>query len=237
MSLNIANGQLAATSTALAASSVPTSSDLFTLVLRNTSGSLTETITITVTKTSSGTARKYPQIVLLPNESAIMRNIPMESGDTIKGQASDATTVDFVLTGVGTSNIEPDFAPTSINTYDSSGNPKSGGVNSAQPASVAVQTTAAGGTAIGNAAAVSQGYTLVTNANNSAAVLLPVGTVGMRVELQNGVATATLQVFPQVNAAINNLAANAVYNRPNAANRTFTYTAANQWWAAPQTIV
>ncbi len=232
MSLNIANGQLANSSTALAASTVPTASDLFSLVLRNTSGSLTETITITVAR-NAGTARKYPQVILGPNESAVFRNIPMESGDTIKGQASDAATVDFTLTGVGTPNIQPDFQPTNVFTYDQYGNQKSGAASSTPV--VAPQTIAASGTAIGNAAALSQGWTLVTNANNSAAVILPVATLGMQVTLQNSVQTATLQVFPQVLSAINNLANNAVYNIPNGGQRTFTATATNQWWAGPQT--
>ena len=101
----------------------------------------------------------------------------------------------------------------------------------------AVVTLAATGTAIGNAAAVvGEGFITVTGSNNSAAVILPQGAVGKTVTLQNTVQTATLQVFPQVNNAINNLANNAVYNIPNGGQRSFTYTAAGQWWAAPQTI-
>jgi hypothetical protein len=101
----------------------------------------------------------------------------------------------------------------------------------------AVKTVAATGTAIGNAAALAEGFQYVTAANNSAAVILPAGSVGMRVEVVNAVYTATLQVFPQVNNAINNLANNAVYNCPNGGHRVFTYVAAGQWYTDPQTIV
>jgi hypothetical protein len=102
---------------------------------------------------------------------------------------------------------------------------------------VAVQTVAASGTAIGNAAAVVEGYTYVTGSNNSAAVKLPAGAIGMQVTLQNTVQTATLQVFPQVNNAISNLANNAVYNIGNGGRRTFTYVTAGQWYTDPSTIV
>lgn len=125
MSLNIANGQLAATTPAsLAAVGVPSTSDLWTLVLRNTSSSLTEVITTTVTRTAGGTARKYPQITLLPNESAVLENVPMESGDVMKAATTDATTVDFTLTSCG-GPPPPNYTPTVLSVYDSSGNKKS----------------------------------------------------------------------------------------------------------------
>ena len=101
---------------------------------------------------------------------------------------------------------------------------------------LAVSTVAATGNTISNAAALLEGYTTVTGANNSAAVKLPVGAIGMQCIVQNTVQTATLQVFPQVNAAINNLSANSVYNIANGAVRTFVYTASNQWYAEPQTV-
>lgn len=106
---------------------------------------------------------------------------------------------------------------------------------------IPVNTLAVGGTAIGNAAVVpitgSYAYITVTGSNNSAAIKLPVGSVGMQVTIQNTVQTATLQVFPQVNNLINNLANNAVYNIPNGGKRIFTYTSAGVWYTDPQTIV
>jgi hypothetical protein len=102
---------------------------------------------------------------------------------------------------------------------------------------IPVATVAATGTAIGNAAAVTEGFTYVTGSNNAAAVILPVSAVGKQVTLVNDVYTATLQVFPQVNSAINNLAANAVYNIPNGGKRTFYGATTTLWFTDPQTIV
>ncbi len=95
---------------------------------------------------------------------------------------------------------------------------------------VPVQTVAASGTAIGNAAAIVEGFTYVTAANNALAVKLPVGAVGMQVTVVNAVYTAGLIIFPQVNSAINNLSANASYNLGNGGKRIFTYAAAGQWY-------
>ncbi len=99
-----------------------------------------------------------------------------------------------------------------------------------------VSTLAATGNAIGNAAALTEGYTYVTGSNNNAAVLLPVGAVGMRVAVVNSVYTGTLPVFPQVNDAINNLGANNVYSIGNGGYRLFTFVAANQWYSNNVTI-
>jgi hypothetical protein len=96
---------------------------------------------------------------------------------------------------------------------------------------VPVTTSAASGNTISNAnASIKEGFNYVTAANNSLAVILPVGAVGMQVTIVNAVYTAGLIVFPQVNAAINNLTANTSYNMGNGAKRIFTYAVANQWY-------
>lgn len=123
MSLTIANGQLATSATALATA---TGSDLWSLRLTNTSGSLTETVLITVLR-QGGTARRVARIVLAPNEQAVVTNIPVESGDIVKGATTDATTVDYDLTGVGAAGLAvlPNFPPTSLQLFDASGALKS----------------------------------------------------------------------------------------------------------------
>lgn len=119
MSLLIGNGQLASTAAALGTA---TGRDLWSLKLANTSGSTTETILITVLR-NGGTARRLARIVLAPNEQATVTNIPVESGDVVKGVSTNATTVDYDLTGVGVTNVAllPNFPPTSIQLFTASG--------------------------------------------------------------------------------------------------------------------
>lgn len=100
-----------------------------------------------------------------------------------------------------------------------------------------VATKAVGGTAIGNANAVTVGFTLVTGADDTAAVKLPEAAAGAIVTIKNAVANKILCVFPAVNDKINNAAANAVYNITNGGKRTFIAYNATDWFTDPETIV
>lgn len=96
---------------------------------------------------------------------------------------------------------------------------------------VPVSTAAATGTTISNVGTtLKEGFNYITAANNALAVQLPVGSVGMKVTVVNAVYTAGLIIFPQVNAAINNLAANASYNLGNGGKRDIYFAATNQWY-------
>jgi hypothetical protein len=60
--------------------------------------------------------------VLAPNEHAIISGIPVESGDIIKASATDATTVDYDVTGTGISyptNLPPE--PITVAAFDANG--------------------------------------------------------------------------------------------------------------------
>ncbi len=90
---------------------------------------------------------------------------------------------------------------------------------------------AVGGTAIGNANAVYEGVTIVTGADDTAAVILPVAAIGMKVQLVNTTAGKNLIVFPQVGSAINALGANNAFNSASdAPHLTFIATSATQWY-------
>lgn len=102
------------------------------------------------------------------------------------------------------------------------------------PTSVA--TVAVGGTAIGNANAVDVGFTLVTGADDTAAIKLPEAAAGKVCIVKNGVANKILKVFPAVNDTINAAAANAVYNQTNGAFRTYVAYNAVAWYTDPETI-
>lgn len=101
---------------------------------------------------------------------------------------------------------------------------------------IPVATVVVGGNAIGNANAVTEGFTLVTGADDTAAIKLPEAAAGVVVHIKNGVANKILPVFPAVNDKINNAAANAVYNIPNGGMRTFVAYNAVDWFTHPETI-
>ncbi len=92
-----------------------------------------------------------------------------------------------------------------------------------------------GGTAIGNANAVSYGFTRVTGANNTAAVKLPAATAGAVCVLKSLTSGSTLQVFPTVGDKINGAAANAVYNMANLSFRVFVAYDSTDWYTDPET--
>ncbi len=152
------------------------------------------------------------------------------TGVKVKGAASGSGVAISAIGGNSNENLTLDAVGSGIVTI---GSVSTGGCN----VRAAVQTLVASGTTITNAAALVEGFTYVTAANNATnCVKLPPGAVGMSVTLVNTVQTATLGVFPQVNNAINNLANNAIYNIPNGGKRIFTYGVAGTWYTDPQTI-
>jgi len=99
-----------------------------------------------------------------------------------------------------------------------------------------VATIVVGGTAIANANAVSYGYTLVTGADDTAAIKLPEAAAGAVCVVKNGVTNKILKVFPAVNDTINGAAANAVYNQTNGAFRMYVAYNAVAWHTDPEVI-
>lgn len=97
---SLANGQLAATKGTLLTSSgysSVSSVDLF-----NTSTTTTETVKIYL-KESGGTSRQVRQYTLGPKESVNVLDGDtwnLENGDLIEGETTNATTVDFFITGL-----------------------------------------------------------------------------------------------------------------------------------------
>jgi hypothetical protein len=114
----LANGQVAAAATAILTA---TTTDIVNVTLGNTSGASTETVQLTVLR-NGGTARRLARVVLAPNEHAIISGIPVESGDIIKASATDATTVDYDVTGTGIpypTNLPPE--PITVAAFDANG--------------------------------------------------------------------------------------------------------------------
>jgi hypothetical protein len=91
----IADGQLAA-----AAAAILTGADVGStrvdIVLNNTSGSSTETVTLTFQR-AGGTARVLDRCALLPHETRTITGVGIQSGDVLLGVATDAATVDYLI--------------------------------------------------------------------------------------------------------------------------------------------
>jgi hypothetical protein len=145
MSIVLANGQLPNTTTAL---STATTTDRVNVLLRNTSGSLQETAQITV-KRAGGTARNLPQFILAANESAIIEGLPVESGDIIQGTTTDATTVDYDITGMGQNPIVP--VPFAVQCFDKNGNLKVIQTGTVTSGATTITSTSANALAVGPA--------------------------------------------------------------------------------------
>lgn len=97
-------------------------------------------------------------------------------------------------------------------------------------------TVVVGGTAQANANAIATGFTAVTGANDTAAIVLPTAAAGLVCFVKNTVANKILKVFPATADTINGAAANAVYNQTNGAFRVYVAENAVAWWTDPETI-
>lgn len=99
-----------------------------------------------------------------------------------------------------------------------------------------VAAVAVGGTAQANANAIAVGFTAVTGADDTAAIVLPSAAAGLVCVVKNTVANKILKVFPATADTINGAAANAVYNQTNGAMRVYVAYNAVAWWTDPETI-
>ena len=94
-----------------------------------------------------------------------------------------------------------------------------------------IGTVAATGSTIADAGAITTTVTLVTAADGTKGVILPVGTVGDVYVVANGAASA-LKVYPQVNSTVNGLAANANVSVAASKGAVFVKYNTTAWGAA-----
>ena len=97
----LANGQVAASATAIFTATAAEGTYVKFLSLFNTS---MDQQTVIIYVNHSGTDRIFRQFVLEENESADVltgsESIILESGDIIKAESTDASVVDYIMTGV-----------------------------------------------------------------------------------------------------------------------------------------
>ena len=89
---------------------------------------------------------------------------------------------------------------------------------------------AAAGSTTGDATVLTDDVNLVTAADGTKGVRLPVGVAGMRIEIVNTVTTAVLKVYPDTGGAINGGSADAAFSLASGRHATFVCTAALTWY-------
>ncbi|NBW11703.1 MAG: DUF2190 family protein [Caulobacteraceae bacterium] len=98
---------------------------------------------------------------------------------------------------------------------------------------LAVAAVTAAGSAIGDAAALSNGLNIVTGADGTKGVILPVAVPGMQVYVK-GVTAGVLKVYPQASSVINALSASAAISLASGATPAiFVASTATQWYTIP----
>ena len=98
---------------------------------------------------------------------------------------------------------------------------------------IAVSAVTAAGSTIADAADLSQGLNVVTGADGTKGVLLPVAVPGMSVKVK-GVTAGVLKVYPQTGAIINALSASAAISLTTGAMPVeFVASASGQWYTFP----
>jgi len=93
---------------------------------------------------------------------------------------------------------------------------------------------AAAGNSQGTAAALTADVNIITGADNTTAVKLPVAVIGQAITVVNSVANKTLPVYPATGAQINGGGANAAFTLGPGQAATFHCTALLTWYARGQ---
>ena len=94
-------------------------------------------------------------------------------------------------------------------------------------------TVAAAGSNQGTAAAVSDGFTLVTAADDAKGVILPAAVAGRTVIIKNNVSAKTLKIYPASGDAINALSANASYDIAGLTSTMLVAYDETTWYSLP----
>lgn len=97
---------------------------------------------------------------------------------------------------------------------------------------IATSTVAATGSAQGDAALLADGFNLVTAADGTKGVILPLASAGREVRVKNSSASA-LKVYPATSDGINALSVNAAFSMPANTCSTFTAYDATTWYSNP----
>ncbi len=151
-----------------------------------------------------------------------------QSGNLLDDQIVEKVTTEAEAIGivVGTPGVNPATLEVELLSRKFRQAPGAGASGGYRP------TVAAAGSVIGDAAPLSEGFTVVTGADGTKGVLLPVAYAGAVVHIKNNT-NAVLKVWPQTGAAINALSASAAMSIAAFTFPTFRASSATQWFSQP----
>lgn len=163
----------------------------------------------------------------LPKTTAAwVRGLPVHWDPTGTPDSGDASSGAANQLGVGT------YAGICVETAASGDNFGTVDLN-AMTNLLAVTSVTAAGSVIGDAAQLSQGLNIVTGADGTKGVILPVAVPGMQV-IVKGVTAGVLKVYPKSGSTINALSASAAISFASGAiPATFVASSATQWYTLP----
>lgn len=166
-------------------------------------------------------------IFKLPKTTAAwVRGLPVHWDPTGTPDSGDASSGAANQLGVGT------YAGICVETATSGENFGAVDLN-AMTNLLAVTAVTATGSVIGDAAQLSQGLNIVTGADGTKGVILPVAVPGMQV-IVKGVTAGVLKVWPKSGATINALSASAAISLASGAvPAIFVASSATQWYTIP----
>jgi len=144
------------------------------------------------------------------------------SGTTITGATVSGGTIDSATIGgttAGAVSATTVSATTSITT--------TGGLY------IKSATVAAAGNSQGTAAAVSDGFTLVTASDSTKGVILPLAVAGRVCIIKNSVAGQTLPIYPATGDGINAVAVNSAYSIAALTSTLLVAYDATTWYSVP----
>lgn len=95
MALNLSDGQLTTSSAQLV--TLATASQYVAGSFFNTSATAEVTVTLTLTRLATGTARQIARAKLAPLESFYFRGLALDVADTLAGYATLTTTIDYLI--------------------------------------------------------------------------------------------------------------------------------------------
>ncbi len=135
---------------------------------------------------------------------------------------------------IGVAYADPEFQSVTVSGAVSADSVTATTVTASGSLVLKSATVAATGSAQGDAAAVTAGFTLVSAADGTKGVILPAASAGLVVIIKNAdAANAVLKVYPASGVAINALSANASYNMAAKTSMLLVAYDATTWYTVP----
>jgi predicted RecA/RadA family phage recombinase len=167
-------------------------------------------------------------IYQLPKTTAAwVRGLPVHWNPTGDPDGGTAGTGAANQLGVGT------YAGVAVETEASGDDTGAVNINARPSNLLGVSAVTAAGSTIADAAALANGLNIVTGADGTKGVILPVAVAGMQVYVK-GVTAGVLKVYPQSSSVINALSASAAISLASGAvPAIFVASSTTQWYTIP----